>query len=168
MCEKEQQNVSWLCPGPPMYHPTTPTISRKKLHGTVQSKTHDEGGPQWAAEEQPKIAAREHRPIRDPAPCPHVPMSPQHSQTHKLPVRTSADSTRLMISRTNLPNRDPQLHASHTQSPTLAAPTSPNSRSLSCVAALHSHTRCALEKSSPQSGQGAHSDGCQGTPKAPR
>ena len=59
-----------------------------------------------------------------------------------------------MTSRINLPSREPRNRASHTQSPTLAAPPTPSNRSLSCVTPLQCHTRCSLEKSSPQSGQG--------------
>ena len=92
-------------------------------------------------------------------------LRPPH--THSL-ATTRADSRRPMTSRMNLPNRDPRNLASHTQSPTLAAPTTPNNRSLSCVTPLQSQTRCSLEKSSPQSGQSAHSSGSQGMLKVPR
>ena len=94
------------------------------------------------------------------------PMFPSH--THGSLERTSADSTRLEMSLTNLPNRDPRLLASQTQSPTLAAPSLPSKRSLSCVTAEHSHTRCTLEKTSPQSGQCASSVECQGTANEPK
>lgn len=101
---------------------------------------------------------------------PAPPAKAKRTSTHaqRLPERTSADSTKLTMSRMNLPNRDPRKRANHTQSPTLAAPRSPSSRSRSGVAPLHSQTRCVREKSSPQSGQGAHSNGSQGTPKAPK
>ena len=87
--------------------------------------------------------------------------------THALRT-TRANSKRPMTSRINLPNRDPRNRASHTQSPTLAASTPPNKRALSCVNPLQCQTRCSLEKSSPQSGQGAHSSGSQGTLNVPR
>ena len=87
--------------------------------------------------------------------------------THSLEF-PCADSTRPMTSRINLPSREPRVLASHTQSPTRSTPTLPSKRVLSSNKPLHSHTKCSLEKSSPHSGQRAHSDGSQGTLKVPR